>query len=77
MIRTLISLDPDDKSWLARKAQTSKTTIAALVRQAVKQMRSQDEIESPSFNAILDRTQGIWQGEDGLSFQQSLRDEWS
>ncbi|MEC4895861.1 MAG: hypothetical protein SAL07_22705 [Oscillatoria sp. PMC 1051.18] len=76
MIRTVISFEPDDKSWLDKKAKEQQTTLAALVRQAVKQMRQQDEAESPSFETLLETTRGIWQGKDGLDYQQAIRDEW-
>lgn len=77
MIRTVISLDPEDKQWLDRKAKESQTTLAALIRQAVKQMRRQEEAKSPSFEQLLKSTKGLWKGGDGLVYQESIRDEWS
>ncbi len=32
---------------------------------------------SSDFNTILDRTQGIWTKEDGLEYQQKVREDWS
>ncbi|PSO54857.1 MAG: hypothetical protein BRC47_06940 [Cyanobacteria bacterium QS_7_48_42] len=76
MIRTIVSFDPDDKRWLEQKAKDNCTTIAALVRKAVKRMRSQEEMHSPSFEALLEKTSGIRNGKDGLTYQQKMRDEW-
>lgn len=52
-------------------AKENKTTIAALVGQAVKQMRQKMLQEEPearhkSFEVLLEQTRGIWKGEDGL-----------
>jgi len=76
MIRTVISLDPDDKRWLEQQAEYHKTTIASLIRQAVKQMRHDAELKTPSFETLLAHTQGIWTKGDGLIYQQTLREEW-
>jgi len=36
MIRTLISLDPDDKAWLDRKARQERTPMTRLVRRGIR-----------------------------------------
>jgi hypothetical protein len=81
MIRTVISLEAEDKQWLEEQAKINQTTFGEIVRQAVKRMRLEEhpdrQIKSTSFELTLSKTQGIWQGEDGLNFQQSLREEWS
>ena len=74
MIRTIISLEPEDKQWLEQKAKENKTTMTALIRQAVKQMRTREKANSP-FESLLEKTQGIWQ-EEGLAYQQRIRGEW-
>jgi hypothetical protein len=76
MIRTIIGLDPEDKRWLEQQAKSRKTSIASLIRQAVKLMRQEVEIEAPSFDILLERTQGIWTQGDGLAYQQALREDW-
>jgi len=77
VIRTIISLDSQDKQWLARKARRKRTTIAALVRDAVRRARAQDERQAPSLDGLLAKTSGLRSGSDGLAEQQALRDEWS
>lgn len=76
MIRTVISLDSEDKHWLDRKSKETKMSIAAIVRQAIRQMRSEDESASPSLDVLLEETKGIWTQEDGLAYQQAIRGEW-
>lgn len=76
MIRTVISLDPEDKHWLDRKSKETKMPLAAIVRQAIRQMRAEDEAASPSLDVLLEQTKGIWTREDGLAYQQAIRGEW-
>lgn len=78
MIRTLISLEDEDKRWLDRRAEEEKTTMAQVVRTAVKRYREQCEREpgEPSLEELLRRTSGLWKGGDGLEAQLRLRGEW-
>jgi len=71
MIRTVISFAPEDKRWLERKSKETKKPIAAIVRQAIRQMRTEDEAATPSLDALLEQTKGIWKREDGLKYQQA------
>src|SRR4051812_33448002 len=58
MIRTLISLDDEDKTWLDRKAKEEGITMAQVVRSAVKRYREQCEASEaePSLEQLLRRT---------------------
>ena len=76
MIRTIISLDLEDKQWLEQKAKETNRPVTAVVRQAIQRMRQEDELNSPSLDLLLERTKGIWQGKDGLAYQQARRAEW-
>ena len=78
MIRTLISLEEEDKRWLDRKAKEDGMTMAQLVRIAVSRYREQCEREAtaPSLEELLRRTSGLRNGGDGLEEQVRLRDEW-
>lgn len=76
MIRTLISLDDEEKQWLDRKAEEEGTTMTQIVRTAVRQYRERCEAAEPSLEEMLRRTSGIWQGGDGLEHQERLRAEW-
>lgn len=78
MIRTLISLDDEDKQWLDRKAKEEGMTMAQLVRIAVRRYREQSDREAsqPALEELLQQTSGLWKGGDGLEVQARLRGEW-
>jgi hypothetical protein len=78
MIRTLISLEDEDKRWLDRRAKEEGATMAQVVRTAVRRYREQCERETgePSLEELLQRTSGLWKGGDGLEAQLRLRGEW-
>jgi hypothetical protein len=76
MIRTIISLDPEDKQWLDRKAEEENVTMTELVRQAIRRYRVECEAASPSLDRLLAKTSGLWNREDGLDYQRRLRQEW-
>lgn len=77
MPRTLISLDADDKAWLARKAKLERTPMTELVRRAVRQYRKHTGPEATELERRLRETAGIWKQGDGLSYQKRVRSEWS
>jgi hypothetical protein len=76
MIRTIISLDPEDKLWLDRKAEEENVTMTELVRQAIRRYREEREAATPSLDRLLEETSGLWRREDGLEYQRRLRQEW-
>ncbi len=78
MIRTLISLDPEDKHWLDRKAEEEEVSMTQLVRIAIRRYREECEADLPTLDRLLDETSGILRGEDdGLAVQLRLRGEWA
>jgi hypothetical protein len=77
MDRTLVSLDPDDKAWLMRKAKRERTAMAELVRRAIRQYRLQSPAEGAEFERVLSETAGLWRAGDGLAYQQRLRRDWA
>lgn len=77
MVRTVISLDPEDKAWLDDKARETGNTMTSVVREAVSRYRAQDAKRgSPSLKTLLERTSGIWKHGDGLAWQKKMRAEW-
>ncbi len=77
MVRTILSIEEDDKTWLDLKAAEEKISRAELIRQAVRFFRKASETQARSFHRLLEDTSGIWKGEDGLAYQQRVRDEWA
>lgn len=76
MIRTIISLDPEDKAWLDRRAKQERTRMAVLVRRAIRRFREQCGPERSDFDRLLRDTAGTWKRGDGLAYQRRLRREW-
>jgi hypothetical protein len=77
MQRTLISLDPEDKAWLDREARQRRVSMTELVRQAVHAYRLREESRgNPKWQHAVRETAGIWRQDDGVSYQQRLRNEW-
>ncbi len=78
MVRTIVSIEEDDKTWLDLKAAEEKISRAELIRQAVRFYRQASETQARSFRRLLEDTSGIWKGgEDGLAYQLRVRDEWT
>jgi len=73
MVRTIISLDADDKKWLERKAEAAGVPMTHLVREAIRRLRQQEEV---AFETLLQQTAGTWREGDGLAYQQREREEW-
>lgn len=75
MVRTIVSLDEDDKRWLDDEAARQGVPMTEVIRRAVKRLRSEGE-RTVDFERLLAATRGIGTGEDGLAVQGRLRDEW-
>ena len=76
MVRTIITLDAEDKTWLDRRAREESTTMAELVRRAVRQYRRETETTVVDFDTLLEKTRGLWTKGDGLIWQRRMRSEW-
>jgi hypothetical protein len=77
MIRTLISLEDEEKRWLDRRAKEEGVTMTEIVRKAVKRYRQECGSQKLSYQRLLEQTAGLLSsGEDGLAVQGRLRSEW-
>lgn len=77
MIRTIISLDSDEKHWLDEVAKKKHISMAAVIRNAIKAYRLQNANYVPTnIDVLLSKTKGIWEHHDGLDYQSTIRDEW-
>lgn len=77
LVRTVISLDDEQKAWLDRQAALRRVPTASLIRQAVSEFQMWEQRGSAaSFQRVLKQTVGIWQGGDGLEYQERMRQEW-
>jgi len=76
MVRTVISLDEQDKEWLDQRAAQEGVPMTELVRRAVRLLRVHAERDDPPLTELLRRTSRTWRHGDGLAYQRRLRDEW-
>jgi len=76
MIRTVVSLEKEDKAWLDRRAAQEHVTMTEIVRRAVRRMREDCASSPEAFDALLRETAGLWERGDGLSYQAKLRTQW-
>lgn len=67
MVRTVISLDDEDKAWLDRKAKEDNVAITEVIRRAVRRLREESGSEIRSLDELLRQTRGLWKKGDGLS----------
>jgi hypothetical protein len=72
----VITLDPEDCSWLEQQAKSKNTSVDSIIRQAVKLMRQELVTPNPAFEELLELSRGTWHQGDGLAYQQTLREEW-
>lgn len=76
MIRTIISLNEEDKAWLDRRAHQEGLTMTELVRRSVHLYRETTDPADSEFGATLDQTRGIWKNGDALQYQRTIREDW-
>jgi hypothetical protein len=78
MERLIVSLDREEKRWLARRSREEGVSMAELIRRGVRKLREDERAAGPepSFDELLAATSGIWVGGDGLAHQRRLRSEW-
>jgi len=74
MTKTVIAIENDIKEWLDNRAAQEGVPMTEIVRRALRQFQAQ---ERDQFDAILQKTSGIWQNGDGLAYQEKIRQEWS
>jgi hypothetical protein len=76
MVRTVISLDLEDKAWLDRQARRERIPMTRLVQRAVQRLRHEAEANPSGFERLLRETSGVRKFGDGLTYQRKLRGEW-
>ena len=76
MVRTVISLDAEDKAWLDQAARSERIPMTKLVRRAIRRLRQEQEAAPQGFERLLRETAGTWKAGDGLAYQRRVRAEW-
>ena len=76
MIRTVTSLDTDDKRWLDQRAARDGISMSEVIRRAGRRIRS-EESQAIALERGLRETHGACSGTDGYEAQKGFRDEWN
>jgi hypothetical protein len=76
MVRTVISIEEQDKAWLDEKAAQEGVPMTELVRRAIRLLRQRENLSDQPLEELIKRTRGLFKGGDGLAWQRGLRDEW-
>lgn len=76
MTRTIITLEESEKRWLEDYSHREHQSMAETVRQAIRAYR--DKVSAEGEGEVLRQTAGMWRDrrEDGLRYQERLRNEW-
>ena len=76
MVRTVISLQEDEKRWLDRQAERAGTTMTEVVRQAIRSYRlssAKGPAAAPTYADILKNAKGTWSQGDAVAWVRRLR----
>lgn len=77
MRRMGICLGPEVREWLARQARREHVSQAEVVRRALRLYREKVGAQAPhSFEKLARQSSGLRLGEDGMTAQLRLRNEW-
>lgn len=76
MVRTIISLDDEEKAWLDSRARQKGVPMTAVVREALAAYRVTQGRPQQDLKQALEQTRGLWHKGDGLAWQEQLREEW-
>ena len=72
--RTIITLPEEDKAWLEEYGKLHRISMAEGLRLALRLFR--ESREQSTYQSLVQETQGIRSGGDGLDAQCALRAEW-
>ena len=75
MVRTVITLNHKEKDWLDKMAKRKHVSMAEVIRSAIRLYRQETEKEV-TLEQLLMQTSGLWQQDEGLTYQRKIRSEW-
>ena len=76
MVRTVVSINPEDKAWLDDEARREGVPMTEIVRQAIRTLREERRRPSAELERLLVRTRATWKRGDALRYQRKIRSEW-
>lgn len=77
MSRFVMTLGEADKAWLVQAANAEKTSLASIIRKAIRAYKVAALKQAPpSLEVLLAKTQHSWNQGDGLAYQTQVREDW-
>ena len=76
MVRTVITLDEEEKKWLDCYSQTHRQSLAKTVRLAIQQFHKRQQ--KGHDRQVLEKAYGMWDGQNGdaVDYVRKIRSEW-
>jgi hypothetical protein len=72
--RTIITISDNDKLWIENYSKSYGISMAEAIRRGIARLKVEEG--RSTYERIVKHTKGIWQKEDGLEYQNKLRNEW-
>jgi len=72
--RIIITIPPEDKTWLESYSKAHNISTAEAVRQGIRRLRQLSTQDT--YQTLIESTRCVWREGDGLTYQQRLRSEW-
>jgi hypothetical protein len=72
--RIIVTLSDKDRLWLEGYSKVHKISLAEAIRRGIKELKKGQR--GKTYKGLVERTSGIWPGEDGLEYQRKIRTEW-
>jgi hypothetical protein len=72
--RTMITISDDDKAWLKTYCRPHNVSMVEAIRRSISCLKTKEAKDT--YKAIVNKTRGSWQKEDGLQYQDQMRYEW-
>ena len=71
---TILTISDEDRVWLENYSRSYGISMAEAIRRGIARLKS--ESRDSIYQMIVRETRGIWQGGDGLEYQEKARSEW-
>ena len=72
--RMIITISDNDKLWLKNYSRSYGISMAKGIRRGIARLKVEEG--QSTYERIVKNTKGIWQKEEGLEYQNKLRNEW-
>lgn len=78
MVRTIITLDEEQKKWLESYSKIHRQSLAETIRCAINEFKKRKLKDKQSYLKALEGAFGMWKDRkvDGLEYERKLRAEW-